>query len=87
MKKLFLFNLLFTLVFSTGVFAQNTASALWPLTDPDAGGTGLSPVTSGNISASDELLNNMEINQYTGLNNSQRIRISGNAWPQIRLPR
>ncbi len=80
-KKLFLFNLLFTLVFSTGVFAQNTASASWPLTDPDAGGTGLSPVTSGNISASDELLNNMEINHYTGLNNSQRIRISGNAWP------
>ena len=81
MKKILLLNLLFTLVFATSVFAQNEASALWPLTDPGAGGTGLSPVTSGNILPSDETLNNMEINQYTGFNNSQRLRIAGNNWP------
>ena len=81
MKKIFLLNLIFILVVSTGAFAQNDASALWPLTDPGAGGTGLSPVTSGIITASDELLNNMEINQYTGFNSSQRLRIAGNALP------
>ena len=71
----------FMLVITVNVFAQNDASALWPLTDPGAGGTGLSPVTSGNITPSDETLNNMEINQYTGLNSCQRIRILGNEWP------
>ena len=27
------------------------------------------------------MLNNVDINQYTGLNNCQRLRIAGNAWP------
>ena len=73
--------LLISLFLISDIYAQNPASATWPLTDPNSGGTGLSPVISGNISASDETLNNMEINQYSGLNNSQRLRILGNAWP------
>ena len=73
--------LLISLFLISNNYAQNPASATWPLTDPNSGGTGLSPVISGNISASDETLNNMEINQYTGLNNSQRLRILGNSWP------
>ncbi len=83
MKKfLNLFYLLtISLFLISNIYAQNPASAVWPLTDPNTGGTGLSPVISGNISASDETLNNMEINQYSGLNNSQRLRILGNSWP------
>ncbi len=57
------------------------SSALWQLTDPNSGGTGLSPSTAGGVKAEDEFLNNVEINQYTGVNNSQRLRIAGNAWP------
>lgn len=57
------------------------ASITWPLSDPSSGGTGLSPVISGGIKGDDELLNNTEINHYTGINNSQRVRIAGNAWP------
>ena len=79
--KFILLALAINLLFSIGLMAQNNASAVWPLSDPGTGGTGLSPVISGNILASDEILNNMEINQYSGLNNSQRIRILGNAWP------
>ncbi len=73
--------LIFAILFSiTELFGQQV-SATWPLTDPNNGGTGMSPVVSGNLNADDEMLNNMELNQYTGLNNSQRIRIAGNAWP------
>ncbi len=79
--KSILLVLVINLLLSFGLMAQNNASALWPLTDPNTGGTGMSPVISGKILPSDETLNNMEINGYTGLNNSQRIRIAGNAWP------
>jgi hypothetical protein len=48
-RKTFLFNLLFTLIFSTSVFAQTASSVLWPLTDPALNGTGLSPVISGGV--------------------------------------
>ena len=57
------------------------SAAAWPLTDPAAGGTGLSPVTSGGVKAEDELLMNTEINHYTGPDSSQRVRILGNSWP------
>jgi pectin methylesterase-like acyl-CoA thioesterase len=56
-------------------------SAMWELTDPNSGGTGTTASVAGNVEAKDEFLNDMELNQYTGVNNSQRIRIAGNAWP------
>jgi pectinesterase len=56
-------------------------SATWALTNPAAGGTGLTAATAGNLIAPDEKLVNTEINQYTGYNNSQRVRIKGNSWP------
>ena len=77
MRSILIFAILFSI---TELFGQQV-SATWPLTDPNTGGTGMSPVVSGNLNADDEMLNNMELNQYTGLNNSQRIRIAGNAWP------
>lgn len=59
------------------------ASAVWPLTNPADGGTGFSVITTGQIIAQDEYFKNTEINQYTGPNNSQRIRMAGtnNTWP------
>lgn len=68
--------------FST-ILAQETypGSALWELSNPATGGTGLVPSTTGQVHAADEFLSNMEISQYTGPEESQRIRITGNAWP------
>ncbi len=59
------------------------ASASWPLTNPDEGGTGFSVVTTGQVVAEEELFVNTEINGYTGSNNSQRIRMANtnNTWP------
>ena len=59
------------------------ASATWPLTNPADGGTGFSVITTGQVVAQDEFFKNTEINQYTGPNNSQRIRMAGtnNTWP------
>ncbi len=74
-------TILLLILFAFAELFGQQVSTTWPLTDPGSGGTGMSPVISGNLSASDETLNNMEINQYTGLNNCQRIRIAGNAWP------
>jgi len=70
-----------SLIMSLNAMAQDAASAIWPLTDPDNGGTGLSVITSGQLNAEDELLSNTEINNYSGPNSSQRIRIEGNEWP------
>jgi pectinesterase len=61
--------------------AQSAASAAWPLSNPTAGGTGFDATTSGLIKALPEYLKNMEVNQYTGPNSSQRLRIVGNLWP------
>lgn len=63
------------------VVVQDSASVVWPLTNPSSGGTGLSAVTSGQVMGFDESFTNSEINGYTGFNNSQRVRIVGNAWP------
>lgn len=59
------------------------ASAVWPLTNPADGGTGFAVITTGQILAQNEFFKNTEINQYTGPNNSQRIRMAGtnNTWP------
>jgi pectinesterase len=66
-----------------GAFAQTPASATWPLTNPASSGTGRTVNVSGNIVADSEYFKNMEINGYTGLNNSQRVRMAGtnNTWP------
>lgn len=66
---------------SIPTFAQTTASANWPLTDPSTGGTEFEVITSGPVDASEMRLNNTEINQYSGPNNSMRVRIEGNEWP------
>ena len=58
-------------------------SATWELTDPNADGTGLSVSTAGQLNAVDENLHNMEINHYTGPDESQRVRIAGNEWPAL----
>ena len=85
MKKIYflLGAVLIACCFFNELLAQETtpAAAIWPLTNPGAGGTEFSPTTSGQLSAADEYLNNMEINGYTGPNESQRLRIEGNAWP------
>ncbi len=57
------------------------AAATWELSNPGAGGTGLTVATAGQMEGAEEYLNYMEINQYTGPSNSQRLRIKGNAWP------
>lgn len=82
MKKILLI-VSFSLFLVSFIHAQETypASALWELSNPANGGTGGVPSTSGQVNAADELLNNMEINQYTGPENTQRTRIAGNQWP------
>ncbi len=57
------------------------ATALWALTNPTAGGTGFTVATNGQVIAPEEKFVNTEVNNYTGYNNSQRIRIKGNSWP------
>lgn len=74
-----------TQVAGTASMFASPAGALWELTDPGTGGTGLTPSTTGQVSAADELLNNMEINHYTGPDDSQRARIAGNEWPANQL--
>lgn len=77
-KYAFIQNLVIS---GTTAAATFPASAAWELTNPGAGGTGLTVATTGQVEAPDELLNNAEINQYTGPEGSQRVRIKGNAWP------
>ena len=57
------------------------ASATWKLTDPNSGGTGVVPSLEGNLEAEEELLSNLIINQYTGAEGSQRLKIANNEWP------
>ncbi|SMO91415.1 Por secretion system C-terminal sorting domain-containing protein [Gracilimonas mengyeensis] len=63
------------------VMGQDPAAVHWPLTDPSLGGTEFSAVIEGPLEANEMQLNNMEVNQYSGPNNSLRIRIEGNSWP------
>jgi len=80
-------HILLFLLTGSIVFGQTDpfypASAHWPLTDPSAGGTGLNGATEGQVTASNEAFFNTEINQYTGAETSQRIRMAntGNTWP------
>jgi len=82
MKKLvtILIMSIISIACCSSIYAQS-ASATWPLTNPTAGGTGFDVSTAGLIKASPETLKNMEVNQYTGPNTSQRLRIIGNLWP------
>ncbi len=68
-------------IFGTTTAKPIPASATWALTNPGTGGTGLTAAVAGKVSAADEWLNKMNINQYTGYNTSQRTRIYTNAWP------
>jgi len=61
------------------------ATATWELTNPADSGTGLAVATAGQVVAAVEWLNNIEINQYTGPESSQRLRIAGNAWPALQM--
>jgi pectinesterase len=69
--------LLLSLVIAGLAAAQDTASVVWPLSASSA----TAPVTAGQVAGDAEMFKNTEVNQYTGLNASQRIRITGNAWP------
>jgi pectinesterase len=64
------------------LYAQQV-TAVWSLTNPSLGGTGYSVITSGPIVGFNEFFMNTEVNQYTGPNSSQRIRMAGtnNTWP------
>ena len=74
---------LFLAVVTVTVRAQDPVSATWPMSNPGTGGTGLAVTVSGHIEGVDERLQGTEINQYTGPNNSQRVRMAGtgNTWP------
>ncbi|HQI49029.1 MAG TPA: pectinesterase family protein, partial [bacterium] len=55
--------------------APMPSSATWALTDPNTGGTGKTVTTAGKVTAADEKLVNLNINQYTGYHAAQRLRI------------
>ena len=65
---------------ASGAFGQ-AASAIWALSDPGSGGTGQTVAASGNVTATSEELDSLEINNYAGPSGSQRVRILGNSWP------
>lgn len=77
MKKNIFLLLAFCCCCILNVFPQDPASVIWPLSSS----TTITATTSGQVSGDEQLLNNMEINQYTGFKNSQRTRIVGNTWP------
>ena len=68
-------------IWGTSESVSYPVSAIWELTDPDNGGTGLVPTLTGWVNAEDELLFNAGINHYSGPENSQRVRIANNQWP------
>ncbi len=58
------------------------ASAIWELSNPGAGGTGLTAATAGNITAEEESFgSNTQMKDYTGWEDSQRVQIQGGEWP------
>ncbi len=58
------------------------ASATWELSNPAAGGTGLTAATAGNITAAEESFgSNTQMRDYTGWEGSQRTQILGGDWP------
>jgi pectin methylesterase-like acyl-CoA thioesterase len=58
------------------------ASAIWELSNPAAGGTGLTAATAGNILAEEESFgSNTHMKDYTGWDGSQRTQILGGEWP------
>lgn len=63
-------------------FSQTQSTITWPLSDPASGGTGYTSTVTGNLLGSNETFKGAEVNGYTGLNGSQRIRMAGtsNSW-------
>jgi len=74
---------LMLLVLGASSLVAQPAVATWPLTNPTASGSGLTVQVTGPIAGFNELLQGTEINQYTGANSSQRVRMAGtgNTWP------
>lgn len=68
---------LLAVILAGSTFSQDIASVVWPLTSSTMTGS----IASGQVLGENEFLKNTEINQYTGFNTSQRIRIVGNVWP------
>jgi pectin methylesterase-like acyl-CoA thioesterase len=70
---------------SIGTLVAQPTTATWPLTNPAGtpAGTGLNVLVAGPVTGFNEKLRGMEINQYTGPNSSQRVRMAGtgNTWP------
>jgi pectin methylesterase-like acyl-CoA thioesterase len=88
MKKtgLVVVTVLVVTFFMTRIYAQADttfpASAIWELSNPGAGGTGLTVATAGNIAAEEESFgSNTQMKDYTGWEDSQRIQIQGGEWP------
>jgi pectinesterase len=72
--------------YMNGAYAQPDstfqASAIWELSSPATGGTGLTAATAGNISAEEESFgSNTHMKDYTGWEGSQRTQILGGEWP------
>jgi len=70
----------------TGAIAQADttfpASAIWELSNPSTGGTGLTAATAGNITAEEESFgSDTDMRDYTGWEGSQRTQILGGEWP------
>jgi pectin methylesterase-like acyl-CoA thioesterase len=83
LRHTLLFVILLAAILMTQMAWAQSASATWPLTNPTASGTGQAVQVSGQLVGFDEKFVNMEVNGYTGGNNSQRIRMAGtgNTWP------
>lgn len=77
----FVIAFFFLIICSFGFAQLPIGSATWELTNPENGGTGYSASTVGYVGAGDEIFNNTSVNQYTGPEESQRVRISSNEWP------
>jgi pectinesterase len=85
MKRTFKYFLVTAAILSLGGSGSaQQVSATWPLTNPAVGGTGVTVQIQGQIQGEDEsLAGTLLINQYTGPNNSQRIKL--NLWPVNQL--
>ena len=88
MKRLafVMISIVASFVFMNAAEGQGTdsipASVYWELSDPDQGGTGIAPSTSGSVVAMDESAGSYtQIRDYAGYDGSQRSQISGGAWP------
>lgn len=76
-KQLLLLFAIIIFMFSNIIMAQSPGTATWPLTST----TTVNGTAVGDITVAPQELSNLEINNYAGINSSQRVRIIGNSWP------